>query len=106
MSSESMPRRAARSVTAPAREYFNGHFEMLKQEIRHASEASAPAHVDLEPVLARLDELAELLAEQGAHQARSLARQTEETAALRERVEELEHILHRLVSVVAPVDVE
>ena len=102
--------RAARTATSPVREYLNNHFEMVKQEVRAAGAASAvtgsagTGSGDGDDAWARVAELENLLAEQSVHQARVLARLTEEVVELTARIEDLERIIRQLaLAVAAPV---
>jgi transposase len=95
----------ARSATAPIRGYFNGHFEMLKQEIRTSGGRAGGGAAEAEPggTAARLAELEALLAEQAQHQARVLARLGDDLGALTERIAELERVVGRLAEAAAPL---
>ena len=102
--------RAARTATAPVRNYLNNHFEMVKEEVRAAGAAhtgaagSAAAAPDGDDAWARVAELENMLAEQSVHQARVLARLTEEVVELTARIGDLERIVRQLaVAVAAPV---
>lgn len=86
----------AKRLTGPFRSYFNGHFEMVKEEVR-AHGTGAPEAGD-GAAWERVGELEHHLAEQAVHQARSLTRLTEEVAALAERLAELERTVDRLVA--------
>lgn len=92
-------RRVGRAVTAPVRGYLNGHFEMVKQEIR--DHAATPVQVEHDAVDRRLAELQRLLAEQAHHDAQVLAGLRDELSALHERVAELERVVRQLAAVVA-----
>lgn len=100
-----LARRIARGATAPVRGYLNDHFEMVKEEVRRvgatAPEAAA-AGGTTDEAWARVGELENLLAEQAVHQARVLARNADELAALSARVEELEALVRTLVELLAP----
>jgi hypothetical protein len=104
--------RAARTATAPVRDYINNHFEMVKQEVRAAGAASAGSGAvtiaaDGDDAWARVAELENLLAEQSVHQARVLARLTEDVVELSSRIEDLERVVRQLaVAVAAPVPEE
>jgi hypothetical protein len=102
--------RAARAATSPVRDYLNNHFEMVKQEVRSAgatnagTAAAATGSGDGNDAWARVAELENLLAEQSVHQARVLARLTEEVVELTARIEDVERLLRQLaVAVSAPV---
>ncbi len=99
--------RAARSATAPVRNYLNNHFEMVKEEVRTSAihpganhPASAPAAADAD-AWSRVAELENLLAEHGVHQARVLARLSEDVVELSARIEDLERVVRQLAAVVA-----
>jgi hypothetical protein len=100
--------RAARSATAPVRNYLNNHFEMVKEEVRAAGATNAGTAGTAAPAAdggeawARVAELENLLAEQSVHQARVLARLTEEVVELTARVGDLERIVRQLAVAVAP----
>jgi hypothetical protein len=101
--------RAARSVTAPVRNYLNNHFEMVKEEVRtsaihpgaNQAVAGAPAGVTDADAWSRVAELENLLAEHGVHQARVLARLSEDVVELSARIEDLERVVRQLAAVVA-----
>lgn len=100
--------RAARSATAPVRNYLNDHFEMVKEEVRASANhpganhpaAGAPAAADAD-AWSRVAELENLLAEHGVHQARVLARLSEDVVELSARIEDLERVVRQLAAVVA-----
>jgi hypothetical protein len=92
--------RAARSATAPVRGYLNDHFEMVKQEVR-TSRPGAVAAGD-PAAWERVAELESVLAEQSLHQARVLARLSDEVAALSARVAELDRVVRQVAEIVAP----
>jgi hypothetical protein len=95
-------KRATHSATAPVRNYINNHFEMVKQEVR--ASGSAPAAGDggeATDAWTRVAELENVLAEQSVHQARVLARLTEEVVELSARIEDLERVVRQLAAVVA-----
>ena len=98
--------RAARSATAPVRNYLNDHFEMVKEEVRAAGSRPAgddpgtPSGADAD-AWSRVAELENLLAEHGVHQARVLARLSEDIVALTARIEDLERVVRQLAAVVA-----
>jgi hypothetical protein len=100
--------RAARSATAPVRNYLNNHFEMVKEEVRAAAihpganqaVAGASAGSDAD-AWSRVAELENLLAEHGVHQARVLARLSEDVVELSARIEDLERVARQLAAVVA-----
>ena len=95
--------RAARSATAPVRNYLNNHFEMVKEEVRASADhpaAVAPSGADGD-AWSRVAELENLLAEHGVHQARVLARLSEDVVELSARIEDLERVVRQLATVVA-----
>ena len=105
--------RAARTATSPVRDYINNHFEMVKQEVRAAGAASRGADTsvsvagDGDDAWARVAELENVLAEQSVHQARVLARLTEEVVELSSRIDDLERVVRQLaVAVAVPVPEE
>jgi transposase len=100
MSDGSPVRRVTRSATAPIRGYLNDHFEMVKQEIRDSADQTGSDELAWQ----RLAELENVLAEQSQHLARVLARLGDETAALTERIADLERVVRQLATVVAPAD--
>ena len=101
--------RAARSATAPVRNYLNNHFEMVKEEVRtsaihpgaNQAVAGAPDGVTDADAWSRVAELENLLAEHGVHQARVLARLSEDVVELSARIEDLERVVRQLAAVVA-----
>ena len=87
-------RQVARAATAPVRNFFNQHFEMVKHEVR--------THTGDQVHLANLiHELESTVAETSLHQARTIARLRDDSAALQARVVELERVIERLTEVVA-----
>ena len=100
--------RAVRSATAPVRNYLNNHFEMVKEEVRtsaihpgaNQAVGGAPAAADAD-AWSRVAELENLLAEHGVHQARVLARLSEDVVELSARIEDLERVVRQLAAVVA-----
>jgi hypothetical protein len=101
-----LAKRIARGATAPVRGYLNDHFEMVKEEVRRVG-ATAPAPATpvtgtTDEAWARVAELENLMAEQAVHQARVLARNADELAALSARVEELEALVRTMVELLAP----
>ena len=96
--------RAVRSATAPVRNYLNNHFEMVKEEVRTSANhpvAGAPDGVTDADAWSRVAELENLLAEHGVHQARVLARLSEDVVELSARIEDLERVVRQLAAVVA-----
>lgn len=93
-------RTAARWATAPIRGYFNGHFEMLKEEVRASGGRRDRAEPEPGGTAERLAELEALVAEHAQHQARVLARLGDDLATLTERIAELERAVDRLVAAV------
>jgi hypothetical protein len=89
-------RRAAKSATAPVRNYVNNHFEMVKQEIRGQTEDGG-----WQRVAALVNELEATIAETSLHEARILARLRDESTVLQQRLAELERVVGRLADVVA-----
>lgn len=93
----------ARSVAAPARNYFNSHFEMTKDEIRRAVARGAA-----ESSHHSLDELANVVAETQLFQSKIIGELRQETASLGNRIGELEAVVAQLTAVVvaltAPAD--
>jgi hypothetical protein len=94
-------RRASRAATAPLRNYINNHFEMVKQEVRAAGSHPPGSGTDAD-AWSRVSELENVLAEQSVHQARVLARLTEEIVELTVRVGDLERVVRQLAIVAAP----
>ena len=92
--------RAARSATAPVRNYLNNHFEMVKEEVRTSAIHPGANQADAD-AWSRVAELENLLAEQGVHQARVLARLSEDVVELSARIEDLERVVRQLAAVVA-----
>ena len=92
-----------RHRSAPA--LGNDHFEMVKQEVRAAGRGDGgpppAAQVSGADAWTRVAELENVLAEQSLHQARVLARLTEEVTELSSRIEELERVVRQLALVVA-----
>jgi hypothetical protein len=86
----------ARSVAAPARNYFNSHFEMTKDEIRRAVARGAT-----ESSHHSLDELANVVAETQLFQSRIIGELRHETAALTHRIGDLQTSVQQLEAVVA-----
>jgi hypothetical protein len=88
--------KAARSSTSPFRNYFNQHFEMVKEEIRANG---AQTGLDwLEPLFTDLEAG---LVEQSLHHARALARVRDDLERLEDRLEGLEQAVRRLTEVLA-----
>ena len=79
---------------APVRNYFNHHFEMVKDEVR----TQAGDRVYLANLI---HELEASVTETSLHQARTIARLREESVVLSERIGELERMIERLTEVVA-----
>ncbi len=104
----------ARSVTAPARNYINSHFEMTKDEVRVlAAQVSAlrvPAPQESDRA-GPMFELADVIAETSLFQSRILADIRSEVAEAREQIErlsaevaELGSLVDRVVDVVAAMN--
>ena len=87
----------AEALTAPARHWFNQHFEMTKAEIRAAAATRATATVSDEAVL----EVGNVVAETTVHQARLIGDLRERVAELTDEVAELRATVHQLTRVVA-----
>jgi transposase len=98
-------RGAARSATEPVRGYFNGHFEMVKQEVRALrpppGSGTTSDRDDLGSAREHVAVLQNTFAEASVHQARVLARLGDEVAELHERVADLERVVRQLAAVVA-----
>lgn len=88
-------RALARRAGSPIRTYFNGHFEMVKAEIRHAAR---PVEAD---VTVRLAEMESSNAEMFVYESRLLNRISDDVVELAERVSELERVVAQLAAVVA-----
>jgi hypothetical protein len=97
--------RALRGATAPVRDYINNHFEMVKHEVR----TNAPAtNVTIDETAAwlRMAELENTLAELSLHEGRILNRVGDELEQLAARIDDLEHVVERLATVVGAMTVE
>lgn len=88
--------RAARATTAPVRDFFNRHFEMVKDEVRAAGANSQGG--SLHETLADLE--SDLL-ETTLHQARLTAGLRQEIEQLTSQIESLERTVDRLSEVLA-----
>jgi hypothetical protein len=86
----------ARSVAAPARNYFNSHFEMTKDEIRRAVARGAA-----ESSHHSMDELANVVAETQLFQSKIIGELRHETISLGERIGDLQRSVEQLEAVVA-----
>lgn len=94
--------RAARATTAPVRNFFNQHFEMVKDEVRrNASASPAAAGGGDAAAWQRVAELENNLAEQSLYQARVLSRLGTEVAELGGRIDELERLVRQLADLAA-----
>jgi hypothetical protein len=91
--------RAARSTTSPLRNYFNQHFEMVKDEVRAA--AAAHARPEIDGLHLALADLEAGLVEQSLHHARALARVRDDLDRLDVRLGDIERAVERLTEVVA-----
>jgi hypothetical protein len=89
-------RGAARSVTAPVRNYVNHHFEMVKDEIRR----SGGGPVDEATAWQRVAELENALTELSLYEGRLISRLTDEVAGLTARIDDLERVVRQLAAVV------
>jgi uncharacterized sporulation protein YeaH/YhbH (DUF444 family) len=92
--------KAARSTTSPLRNYFNQHFEMVKNEIRAAAAAQA-ARPEIDALHQTLADLEAGLVEQSLHHARALARVRDDLERLDVRLGDIERAVDRLTEVVA-----
>lgn len=99
----------ARSVTAPARNYINNHFEMTKNEVRALVPqiASLQASQRVEPV----SELADVINETSLFQSRMIADARAEVAETRAQIDrlsadvaELGALVDRVVDVVGAMN--
>ena len=97
--------KAARSTTAPFRNFFNDHFEMVKDEVRRTASlntvAPAPTGGGDAAAWKRVAELENNLAEQALYQARVLTRLTDDVEQLSAQVDDLERLVRQLVAVAA-----
>ncbi|MEL6893551.1 MAG: hypothetical protein AAFP84_18305, partial [Actinomycetota bacterium] len=96
------PRRVARGLTQPMRDYFNQHFEATKEEIRAAAAngvttgTSAGGAAVVEGSVA---ELSSILAETALHQSTIVAQLRDEVGALERQVGEMSTRLDELTAV-------
>ena len=94
--------RAARATTAPLRNFFNEHFEMVKDEVRrNARSADSGGGEGDAKSWQRVAELENNLAEQSLYQARVLNRLSDDVADLAGRIEDLERVVRQLAEVAA-----
>jgi hypothetical protein len=101
----SFVKRVARSATSPVRDYINNHFEMVKDEVRQSGAATGALTADGSAdgsAWGRLSELESMLAEHSIHQARVLARLSEEVAELAARIDDLERVVRQIAVAIAP----
>jgi len=96
-------RRAARAATAPVRNYLNGHFEMVKAEVRQVQPV---VEVDVSSAWVSVVELENAIAELSLYQTRILTRMSDEVADLSGRIGELERVVGQLAAVVGASTVE
>lgn len=93
--------KAARSTTAPLRDFFNNHFEMVKHEVRTASAAESRTDARVDELRAVVADLEAGLVEQSLHQARALVATQETLERLEARIDALQRSVDRLADVVA-----
>lgn len=93
-----------RRISGPLRDYFNQHFEMVKEEVRRSGAAppvpAGDAPASDTAAWERVSDLENALAELSVHQIRVIARLTDEVGALGDRVADLERIVAQLADVV------
>ncbi len=77
---------ALRSLTAPVRGYFNGHFEMVKSEIRSLRDRTDGLGLTESEAIA---ELASVVAETELHQTAAIARLTDRVDGIERELAEL-----------------
>jgi hypothetical protein len=99
----------ARSVTAPARNYINNHFEMTKSEVR--SLVPQIASVQVSKPAESMSELADVINETSLFQSRMIADTRAEVAEIRAQigrlsadVAELSALVDRVVDVVGSMN--
>lgn len=90
--------RFARTTTAPVRNYFNNHFEMVKDEVRSTN---VSVDIDERAAWQRVAELENLVSEMSLYQARVLNRLSDDVDRLAERIDDLDRVVGQLVAVVA-----
>ena len=93
--------KAARSTTAPFRNYFNEHFEMVKHEVRTARVVDTRQEAQVDELRAVVADLEAGLVEQSIHHARALVATQETLGRLEARIADLERSIDRLADVVA-----
>ncbi|MAT07123.1 MAG: hypothetical protein CL424_18980 [Acidimicrobiaceae bacterium] len=93
--------KAARSATAPFRNFFNDHFEMVKHEVRTANAAGSHSDDRSEALRLVVADLEAGLVEQSLHHARALVAAQESLEQLSARIDELQRAVDRLGDVVA-----
>ena len=94
--------RAARATTAPVRNFFNDHFEMVKDEVRRNARTTGSGGGGGDAKSwQRVAELENNLAEQSLYQARVLNRLSDDVADLAGRIEDLERVVRQLAEVAA-----
>lgn len=93
--------KAARSTTAPFRNFFNDHFEMVKHEVRTARVVDAHTDARIDELRAVVADLEAGLVEQSVHHARALVATEETLHRLEARIADLQRSIDRLNDVVA-----
>ena len=93
-------RKLAHSTTAPVREFFNWHFEMVKQEVRRTATSGGSAADDF-AAWEQVAELENAMAEMSLYQSRMLTRLGSHVEAMSERLAELERVVAQLAAVAA-----
>jgi len=96
-----VPGGVGRRLTGPLRDYFNQHFEMVKDEVRTTAASGGAATSADTAAWERVAELENALAELSVHQTHAIGRLSDEVAALGERVADLERIVAQVADVVA-----